>query len=125
MMTRRVYRSDLFHNIYRLGLLYGRAKARGEANDWIEEKARIILFLLSVRHISVSDEIRDKILRCKNMHTLYLWLGRAAVEPTAAAVVEVEAVKRPAAQGPSPSPKRPPARSAQRSTAPAARGASS
>lgn len=98
IMEHREYKSELFQGIYDKGEATGEAKGKAES----------ILLVLSARGILISDALQQKILACTSVDTLDLWLRRAAVASTAAAVVRAEAAKR----GPAPraSAKRPASR---------------
>lgn len=69
--------------------IFGDGKAQGKAED--------ILAVLAARGIPVSDTIRARILGCADTATLDVWVRRAAVASTAAAVVRAKALARPAA----------------------------
>src|SRR5947209_7779020 len=106
------YRSELFQRIYDQGFAVGLANARAKAEAGAkarakaDAKAESILILLAARDIPVSDTMRQRILGCADAETLDLWLRRAAVVSTAAAVVRKKAPVRPRATGRSiPAPK--------------------
>lgn len=94
IMEGREYKSELFQGIYDKG------EATGEAKGKAEGKAESILLVLSARGIPISDALQQKVLACTSVETLDLWLRRAAVASTAAAVVRAEPAKRsPAPRG--------------------------
>lgn len=93
-MEHREYRSELFRGIFKKGQAEG--KAEGEAKG----KAESILAFLAAREIPVSDALRDRILSCTDIATLDVWIRRAAVVPTAAAVVRSRTPKSPPARRP-------------------------
>ncbi len=76
----RLMESELYKSIF------GKGAAKG--------KAESILTVLSARGIAVSDTIRERVLGCTDMATLDVWVRRAAVAPTAAAVVRAKAPAR-------------------------------
>lgn len=76
--------------------LYLRILSRGETNGKTEAKAESVLAVLDARGISVSDTVRARVLGCTDLATLDLWIRRAAVASTAAAVVRAR--PRPAAK---------------------------
>jgi len=88
----RLMESELYKSIF------GRGEAKGEAKS--------ILAVLTARGITVSDTVRERILGCTDIATLDVWIRRAALAPTAAAVVRSKA--------PAPSAGRGPARSMQK-----------
>jgi hypothetical protein len=77
IMEHREYRSELFRGIYKKGETKGEAKGKAEG----------ILAVLVARGIPISDAIQARILGCTDLGTLDLWIRRAAVASTAAAVV--------------------------------------
>ena len=91
IMEHREYRSELFRGIFKKGQEEG--KAEGEAKGKAEGKAEGILAVLAARGIPVSDTIRGRILSCTDIDTLDVWIRRAAVASTAAAVVRSKAPK--------------------------------
>ena len=99
IMEHREYRSELFRGIFKKGQEEGKAegeakgKAEGEAKGKAEGKAEGILAVLAARGIPVSDTIRGRILSCTDIDTLDVWIRRAAVASTAAAVVRSKAPK--------------------------------
>jgi hypothetical protein len=90
IMEHREYRSELFRGIFQKG------QAEGEAKG----KAKDILTVLTAREIPVSEALRERILSCTDIDTLDVWLRRAAVTSTAAAVVRSRAPKSPRARQP-------------------------
>jgi hypothetical protein len=94
IMEHKEYRSELFRGIFKKGQAEG--KAEGEAKG----KAEGILAVLSAREIPVSDAIRERILSCTDIDTLDVWIRRAAVASTAAAVVRARAAKSPPVRRP-------------------------
>jgi hypothetical protein len=80
----RLVESELYKEIF------GEGEARGKA----EGKAEDILAVLSARGITASDAVRERILGCTDVPTLDVWLRRAVVAPTAAAVVRAKAPPR-------------------------------
>jgi hypothetical protein len=105
-MEHREYRSELFRGIFKKGQAEGKAegeakgKAEGEAKGEAKGKAKSILAVLTAREIPVSDTIRERILSCTDIDTLDVWIRRAAVASTAAAVVRSKAPKSPPARQP-------------------------
>jgi hypothetical protein len=85
IMEHREYRSELFRGIFKKGQAEGKA----------EGKAESILAVLAAREIPVSDPLRERILSCTDIHMLDVWIKRAAVASTAAAVVRSRAPKSP------------------------------
>ncbi|MCK6588557.1 MAG: hypothetical protein L6Q76_13345 [Polyangiaceae bacterium] len=85
IMEHREYRSEFFRNIFK----------KGQAEGKVEGKAEGILAFLAAREIPVSDAIRARILNCTDESTLDIWIRRAAVAPTAAAVVRTSEPKSP------------------------------
>jgi hypothetical protein len=77
--------SELYREIFSDGRAEGWAagEARGEAKS--------ILSVLAARGIPVSDAVRERILACRDIPTLDVWVRRAAVAATAAAVVRAKA----------------------------------
>ena len=99
IMEHKEYRSELFRGIFMKGQAEGEARgeARGEAKGEAQGRAKSILTVLAAREIPVSDAIRERILSCTDSDTLDVWIRRAAVASTAAAVVRARAPKsRPA-----------------------------
>jgi hypothetical protein len=90
VMEHREYRSELFRGIFKKGQAEGEAKGKAEG----------ILAVLSAREIPVSDAIRERILSCTDVDTLDVWIRRAAVASTAAAVVRARAAKNPPVRRP-------------------------
>lgn len=94
-------RSELFQGYYDKGwaegVAEGRAEgaakgvARGAAKGEVKAKAESILTVLAAREIPVSETVRQRILRCSDAALLDVWLRRAAVASTAAAVVRSKA----------------------------------
>jgi hypothetical protein len=81
VLTReRLMESELYKEIF------GDGKAEGKAEG--------ILTVLAARGVAVSDTVRKRILACTDIPTLDTWLGRAAVAPTAAAVVRAKTQPR-------------------------------
>ena len=72
--------------------LYREIVAEGKAAG----KAEAVLAVLAARGIAVSAPLRERILRCAEIAMLNVWIRRAAVASTAAAVVRAKA---PAATG--------------------------
>jgi hypothetical protein len=105
-MEHREYRSELFRGIFKKGQAEGKAegeakgKAEGEAKGEAKGKAQSILAVLTAREIPVSDATRERILSCTDIDTLDVWIRRAAVASTAAAVVRSKAPKSPPARQP-------------------------
>ncbi len=101
VMEHHEYRSDLFRGIYEKGAAEGKAEgkaegeAKGKAEGEAKGKAESILTVLAARGIPVSKAVREQIRRCTDVKTLDLWLRRAAVVKTAAAVVGAAAPARP------------------------------
>lgn len=79
IMEHREYRSELFSGIFKRGQAEGKATGKAEG----------ILAVLAAREIPVSDVIRGRILSCTDIDTLDIWIRRAAVASTAAAVVRL------------------------------------
>jgi hypothetical protein len=106
IMEHREYRSELFRGIFKKGQAEGKAegkakgKAEGEAKGKAKGKAESILAVLAAREIPVSDPIRERILSCTDIDTLDVWIKRAVVASTAAAVVRSRAPKSPPARRP-------------------------
>jgi hypothetical protein len=90
IMEHREYRSELFRGIFKKGQAEGKAEGKAEG----------ILTVLAAREIPVSDAIRGRILSCTDIDTLDVWIRRAAVASTAAAVVRAKAPKSPPARRP-------------------------
>lgn len=86
IMEHREYHSELFGGIFKKGQAEGKAEG--------------ILAVLAAREIPVSETIRERILGCTDIDTLDVWIRRAAVASTAAAVVRSRAPKSPPAQQP-------------------------
>ena len=63
----------------------------------VKGKAESIVAVLAARGIPVSDTVRARILGCTDVTTLDVWIRRAAVASTAAAVVRARAPARSAA----------------------------
>jgi hypothetical protein len=74
--------------------------AEGKVEGRAEGKAEGILAVLAARGIPVSDATRERILSCSDIATLDVWIRRAAVASTAAAVVRSKAPKSPPARPP-------------------------
>lgn len=91
------YKSEFFRRIWDAGYSEGAAKAtaevtakimaKGEARGEARGKAESVLAVLDARGVPVSDAMRARILECRDLATLDLWIQRAAVLSTAAAVV--------------------------------------
>lgn len=81
IMEHPQYRSPLFRSLYRRG------KVKGKAEGKAEGQALSILAVLEARGLPVSATIRERVLGCADVATLDMWIRRAAVAPTAAAVV--------------------------------------
>ncbi len=96
VMEHRGYRSELFQGIFEKGAAEGRAE--GRAAGTAEARAKDILVVLAARQIPVSDTLRERILRCTDLASLELWLRRAAIARTAAAVVRPTSGSRPRAK---------------------------
>jgi hypothetical protein len=73
----RLMESELYKRIF------GEGEVRGKAED--------VLAVLAARGIAVSATLRERILRCTEVATLNVWIRRAAVASTAAAVVRAKA----------------------------------
>ena len=58
----------------------GRAEARAEARaeGKVEAMAEAVVMVLAARDVQVPDELKDKILKCRDLDRLDAWL-RAAV----------------------------------------------
>jgi hypothetical protein len=80
----RLMESELYREIF------GEGRAEGEAKG----EAKSILAVLAARGIAVSDAIRDRVLECTDIPTLDVWVQRAAVASTAAAVVRAKTPPR-------------------------------
>lgn len=78
--------------------IFGKGEAKGLVAGEAKGEAKSILAVLSARGIPVSDTIRERILGCTDIATLDVWIQRAAVAPTAAAVVRAKAPARTAAR---------------------------
>lgn len=102
VMEHREYRSELFRGIFQQGAAEGRAEGRaeGEAKGKAEGKAEAILAILAARDITVTGAIRKKILGCRSVETLDLWLRRAMEASTADAVIRGTAARRAATKRP-------------------------
>jgi hypothetical protein len=83
----RLMESELYKEIF------GDGEAAGEARG----KAESIVAVLAARGVPVSDAVRARILGCSDVATLDVWIRRAAVVSTAAAVVRAKAPARVAA----------------------------
>ena len=70
--------------------IFGDGKVEGEAKGRVEGRAESILTVLAARGIPVSDTIRARILGCTDPAILDVWIRRAAVASTAAAVVRAK-----------------------------------
>jgi len=81
----RLMESELYREIF------GEGEAKGEAKGKAEGKAQSVLAVLDARGIPVSATIRARILGCQDPATLDVWVRRAAVTSTAAAVVRAKA----------------------------------
>jgi hypothetical protein len=90
IMEHREYRSELFRGIFQKGQAEGKAEGKVEG----------ILAVLAARGIPVSDATRERILSCSDIATLDVWIRRAAVASTAAAVVRSKTPKSPPARPP-------------------------
>lgn len=77
IMAHHEFKSPLFRGVFK----------EGEAKGKVEGKAESIVAFLAAREIPVSDTVRARILACTDPATLDLWIQRAAVASTAAAVV--------------------------------------
>mgnify|MGYP003347580013 CR=1 FL=1 len=64
------------------GLAEGRAAGRAEA------KALDVLDILEVRGLPVSDEVRARVLACRDVGALDRWLRRAVTAPSALAIFD-------------------------------------
>ncbi len=88
--------SDLYNEIFSDGKAEGeargeaRGRAEGEARGRAEGEAKSILAVLAARGIPVSDAVRERVLGCTDIATLDVWVRRAAVATTAAAVVRAK-----------------------------------
>ncbi len=80
----RLMESELYKDIF------GKGEAKGEAKS--------ILAVLAARGIPVRPAVRERILGCSDIATLDVWIQRAAVAPTASAVVRAKAPSRGRAQ---------------------------
>ena len=94
MEHRREYRSELFRGIFNKGQTKGKVEGKAEG------KAESVLAVLTARGIPVSDVIRGRVLSCTDIDTLDVWIRRAAVASTAAAVVRSKAPTTPPARQP-------------------------
>jgi hypothetical protein len=72
------------------------AEARGE----VRGKTKGILAVFKARGIAVSDAVRERILGCTDLPTLDVWIQRAAIASTAAAVVRAKPPPRARASRP-------------------------
>ena len=93
----RLMEGDLYREIFGEGKAEGEAKGKAEGKT--QGKAEGILAVLDARGIPVSATIRARILGCKDPATLDVWIRRAAVTSTAAAVVRAKATPRTGASG--------------------------
>jgi hypothetical protein len=84
----RLMESELYREIF------GEGEAAGEARGEARGEAKSILAVLEARGIPVSDTLRARILGCTDSATLHVWIRRAAVVSTAAAVVRARASAR-------------------------------
>jgi hypothetical protein len=110
IMEHREYHSELFRGIFKKGQAEGKAEgeakgkaegeAKGKAEGEAKGKAESILAVLTAREIPVSDALRERILNCTDIDTLNVWIRRAAVVSTAAAVVRSRTPKSPPARRP-------------------------
>ncbi len=62
--------------------------AKGRAKAKAEGKARAIFVMLEGRGLSVSDEVRDRILSCHDHDVLDAWVLRAITVETAEALFD-------------------------------------
>jgi hypothetical protein len=62
--------------------------AEGKSLGRAEGRAEAVLTFLEARGIAVSDEVRDRILGCREIATLDRWIARAAVAASAAEVLD-------------------------------------
>ena len=59
--------------------VYKQGKAEGELKGKLETEANAVLRVLRARGLSVPDEVRERILACKDASQLETWLDRASV----------------------------------------------
>jgi predicted transposase YdaD len=64
-----------------------KGRAEGEIKGRAEGRAEALLTFLTVRGLSVSDELRQRILGCQDIGTLDRWIARAATARSAADAV--------------------------------------
>ena len=91
----KLMRAVLWKERLRESAMYREIFGDGEARG----KAEAILAVLAARGIAVSETLRERILACTEVATLDVWIRRAAVASTAAAVVRAKAPARAAAGG--------------------------
>ncbi|WP_329035089.1 hypothetical protein OIE71_20515 [Streptomyces sp. NBC_01725] len=58
-------------------------RAEGQAEGRAESRAEDILFILELRGIAVSEDVRGRITGCGDNETLLGWLARALTAPSA------------------------------------------
>src|SRR3954469_736013 len=80
------YQSDFAKKYVAQGRAEGRTEGRAEGRT--EEAARNLLTVLRVRGSAVPDAVRERILAQKDPERLKLWLERAVVAPSVAAVLD-------------------------------------
>ncbi|HSF42273.1 MAG TPA: hypothetical protein VLT87_20895 [Thermoanaerobaculia bacterium] len=86
MMKGYKYQSDFAKKYYAQGFEEGLAEAREEGR--IEQVGRSLLIVFRARGIAVPDGARERILAEKDPERLRLWLEKAAVATSVAAVLD-------------------------------------
>jgi hypothetical protein len=88
------YQSDFAKKYVAQGRSEGRSEGRvegrveGRSEGRVEEAARNLLTVLRVRGLAVPDALRERILAQKDPERLEVWLERAAVAASVAAVID-------------------------------------
>ncbi|MDT0453920.1 hypothetical protein [Streptomyces hesseae] len=65
------------------GTLIEETFLKGKAEGRRKERAEGVLRVLEIRGVSVSPKVRERVLACVSLDTLWLWLDRALVVSTA------------------------------------------
>ncbi|WP_394841918.1 hypothetical protein LZC95_33190 [Pendulispora brunnea] len=60
----------------------------GRAQGWVEARSYDILCVLETRGIPIPPEVRQRVLECKELRRLEIWLKRAVTANSAADVVD-------------------------------------
>ena len=65
-----------------------RTSSEGDLHVALRERANAVLAVLASRHVAMTNEERERVLRCSDPEVLERWLGRAAVASAASEVFD-------------------------------------